>query len=281
VTHVIRGDDHISNTPRQILLLRAIGVDTPLYAHVPLLLGPDRKKLSKRSGAKPILQYKEEGFIPETLINYLSLLGWHPQDEQEVFTLDELTDRFQIERIQKGAAIFDEVKLRGFNREHLRRLPEEEYLSRLTLFMGARGESVPEYLSSVAEMLRERAETFADAAILLGDGEFSFMEDAISVDKELLLKGAKAAAPEVRINLECTKEILSGISLNNWNEEQVKAAVFPFASDKGRAQVLWPMRVALTNKEKSPDPFIVAALIGKEKSIERIRLAIESLMTSN
>jgi glutamyl-tRNA synthetase len=280
VTHVIRGDDHISNTPRQILILRALGGALPVYAHLPLLLGADRKKLSKRRGAKAVLEYRTEGFIPEAVINYLTLLGWHPEDEQEIFTLGELIERFDLMRIQKGAAIFDEVKMRWFNREHLRLLPLDEYINRLTIFMGGRGDSTPEYLSQIAGLLVERAETLGDAADLIKNSEFTFMGESISVSSDLLLKGAKADTTEVHEHLKHIHTLLEEVRADNWNEEQIKAAVFPYAEEKGKAQVLWPLRTALSGREKSPDPFIVAALIGRDRTLRRLTSAIE-LLTSN
>ncbi len=125
VTHIIRGEDHISNTPRQILIQEAIGATQPLYAHIPLILAPDRSKLSKRHGATAVTDYKEKGYLSEAMVNYLALLGWNPGTEQEIFTMDELIAQFDLAKIQKGGAIFDEKKLEWVNREHIKRLPSE------------------------------------------------------------------------------------------------------------------------------------------------------------
>ena len=284
VTHVIRGEDHISNTPRQILILRALGGELPMYTHLPLLLGADRKKLSKRSGAKAVSQYREEGFIAEGMINYLALLGWHPENEDEIFTLEELIERFDITRIQKGAAIFDETKLRWFNHQHLKRLRPDDYGNRLRLFAGSRSESVPEYLDQIIGLLQERAETLGDAVHLLKEGEFSFMEDYFQIDsagggsssggKELLIKGSKTNEVEVRQNLENLQQILMGVPNEQWGIESVRSAAMILAEKQGKAQVLWPLRVALSGREKSPDPFTIAALIGKDKTLGRIQKAI-------
>ena len=126
ITHVIRGEDHISNTPRQIVLGEAIGAPKPLYAHIPLILAPDRSKLSKRHGAVSVLEYKDKGILPEALINYLALLGWNPGTDQEIFTLPNLIEEFDLSRVHKGGAIFDEKKLDWVNKEHMKLLPEEE-----------------------------------------------------------------------------------------------------------------------------------------------------------
>ncbi len=126
VTHIIRGEDHISNTPRQILIQEAIGAERPIYTHLPLILGPDRSKMSKRHGAVTIDEYRKRGYLPEAILNYLALLGWNPGTEQEIFTLKELEKVFDLEKIQKGGAIFDEKKLDWVNKEHIKLLPEEE-----------------------------------------------------------------------------------------------------------------------------------------------------------
>src|SRR3989344_1738308 len=125
VTHVIRGEDHISNTPRQILIQEAIGAERPFYVHIPLILAPDRSKLSKRNGAISLLEYRNKGYLPEAVVNYLALLGWNPGTDQEIFTIEELIEQFDLNKIQKGGAIFDEKKLEWVNKEHIKRLPED------------------------------------------------------------------------------------------------------------------------------------------------------------
>ena len=125
VTHIIRGDDGISNTPRQILLQEAIGAKRPVYAHVPLILAPDRSKMSARHGAVSLRDFRAKGYLPEAIINYLALLGWNPGTDQEIFTMEELIEQFDLDKIQKGGAIFDEKKLDWINKEHIKRLPED------------------------------------------------------------------------------------------------------------------------------------------------------------
>lgn len=126
VTHVIRGEDHISNTPRQILIQEAMGVSRPAYAHIPLILAPDRSKLSKRHGATAVTDYRDQGYLPQAMVNYLALLGWNPGTDQEIFTMEELVDQFDLQKIQKGGAIFDQKKLDWVQKEHIKLLPPEE-----------------------------------------------------------------------------------------------------------------------------------------------------------
>jgi len=276
VTHVIRGDDHISNTPRQILILEALGFTRPAYAHLPLILAPDRSKLSKRKHGASLENYRGQGFVHEAILNYLALLGWNPGTEQELFTLDELIQTFSLERVHKAGAVFDIEKMKWFNQEYLKKLSTEEYLKQLSAFIESRGEHVPPYMPEIITELRNRARTYGEAADFLKDGEFSFMEEHIPTpDQELLLKGAKAEGGAVKANLQKIHELLSAHEA--FTAESVKEAVFDYASQQGRASVLWPMRVALSGKEKSPDPFTLAGLLGKERTLERIEKASQLL----
>ncbi len=276
VTHVIRGDDHISNTPRQILILEALGFKRPVYAHLPLILAPDRSKLSKRKHGASLENYRKQGFLPEAILNYLALLGWNPGTEKEMFTVDELVKEFSLERVHKAGAVFDIEKMKWFNHEYIKLLSIEEYETGLAAFIESRGETVPSYISDICVELRNRAQTYGEAADLLSQGEFSFMEDTIPApSKELLVQGAKAEAEVVKANLQELPALLAAVE--PFTAESVKEAVFPYATEKGRASVLWPMRVALSGKEKSPDPFTLAGLVGKEQALERIAAAVAVL----
>lgn len=276
VTHVVRGEDHISNTPRQILIQQALGYPTPVYAHLPLVLGPDRAKLSKRRGAKALTDYRNEGFLPEAMINYLALLGWHPEGEQELFSVAELAQAFSLERIQKSAAIFDEVKLRWFNHEHLKRLSGEEFARRLQAFMQAQEIPAPAHLSAAAPLLQERSQTLLEAAQALESGEFSFLDAAPACSVDLLLKGAKAEKDAVKGHLAAVPGLIEALP-ERPSPEAVKEAIFPYATKQGRSAVLWPLRVALSGKERSPDPFTLISLLGKEETLKRIATASSML----
>lgn len=278
VTHIIRGEDHISNTPRQILLQRALGVTTPpTYAHLPLVLGSDKQKLSKRKGAKALTQYRDEGFIPEAIINYLALVGWHPEGDREVFDVAELIEIFDLTRVQKGAGIFDETKLRWFNHEHLKKLSDHEFTERLTAFAQTKHTPLSAGAGKVIPLLKERSQTLAEALEVLHSGEFAFLEDTVAYEPSLLLKGAKTDAATAKGHLQKVSELLTGIAAADFTAATTKEILFPYATEQGRSTVLWPLRVALSGKEKSPDPFIVSALIGKNKTLERIAQAMTVL----
>lgn len=276
VTHVIRGEDHISNTPRQILILEALGFTRPLYAHIPLILAPDKTKLSKRHGAVSINEYRAQGFIPEALLNYLALLGWNPGGEKEIFSLDELISAFSLNKIQKSGAVFTIEKLRWFNHEHLNMLSPIEFTERLDEYMRGRGETLPTFFPLISTLVRERSATFLDAADALTT-EFNFMGDTVSYDAELLLKGAKAEREAVVVHLQKTIDLLSSIPGEDFTQEKVKEAIFAYATEVGRSAVLWPMRAALSGKEKSPDPFVLAGLLGKPKTLLRLNEALSVL----
>jgi glutamyl-tRNA synthetase len=269
VTHVVRGEDHISNTPRQILLQEALGAPRPEYAHLPLIMGNDRSKLSKRKGAAAITEYRELGYVPEAILNYDAFLGWHPAGEKEVYTQEELIAEFTLERVQKSPAMFDETKLLWFNHEHLKKLSDAGYAARFKEFSGK--DIDPRLIS----LLKDRAKTLKEAADML-EGEFAFFGD-VSYDPALLLQNGKIA-PEVASNhLKALAELLENIPNEGFTAAQLKDIIWPYATDQGRGDVLWPLRVALSGLQKSPDPFTIAGLLGKKETLGRIARAVKKL----
>ncbi len=279
VSHIVRADEFIASTPKFLSLYDALEITPPLFATMPPILGPDGKhKLSKRDGAKDILDYRKEGYLPEALVNFLAFLGWNPGDEREVLSIAELTDAFSFDHIQKAGAKFNEEKLRWFNHEHLKRLPDTDFTAHLTAFMVEFGFDTSTYLGKIASLLKERSQTLLEAAEAVRAGDFSFCEEIIIVpSQELLLKSAKADAATVKTHLKHVSELLVKISDDAFTADVVKDSIFGYATEQGRSAVLWPMRVALSGKEKSPDPFILSALIGKEKTLARIAAAQEIL----
>lgn len=270
VTHVLRAEEHISNTPRQILILEALGFTRPIYGHFPLILAPDRSKLSKRKHGASIHNYRQQGFIPEAIINYLALLGWNPGTPQELFTLDELMKSFSLERMQKGGAIFDLQKMLWFNHEHLKQLSDGEYKERLEAFAGVTVDP------RLIPLIKERAQTLKEAVDSLGS-EFDFLNAITTPSQELLLKGAKVAAGEALQHITFVIKTLESLPDEAFTSEKIKEVIFPYATEVGRGAVLWPMRVALSGKEKSPDPFTLTSLLGKEETLQRLTKALAVL----
>jgi glutamyl-tRNA synthetase len=273
VTHVIRGEEFVSSTPKFLSLYEALNKIPPKFATMPVILGPDgKKKLSKRDGAKDILDYRTEGYLPEAMINFLALLGWHPEgDANEVMGVEELKAQFTLARVQKGGAKFDETKLAWFNREHLKRLSDNDLLMHIQNLMGV----VPPYASAVVGLVRERAQTLKEAHDMLVN-EFGFLQ-SVSYDGALLLQGGKITAEVASNHLKALADLLTNIPDEGFTATQLKDIIWPYATSQGRGEVLWPFRVALSGKEKSPDPFTIAALIGKQATLNRVAEAIQKL----
>jgi len=281
VTHVIRGEDHISNTPRQILILEALGFPRPVYAHLPLILAKDRSKFSKRNGSATVREYIDQGYLPEAFLNYLALLGWHPGTDEEIFTKTELIERFNFDQVQKSGAIFDETKLKWVNREHIMRMSPEAFRSYAEQFLS------PGTIAALKEknlfdalipVMRERIQTFGELAELDREGEFAYFHIEPSYEVQKLCW--KEESPEAtKGRLMQAQTLLEGISEALWASETVKSALWPYAEQEGRGNVLWPLRYALSGREKSPDPFTIAGIIGRDETTTRIKRAVSKLAT--
>lgn len=276
ISHVIRGDDHIANTPRQILIQEALNLPRPVYAHLPLILAPDRSKLSKRKHNASIDVYQDQGFLPEAILNFLALLGWNPGTEQEIFTLDELVRSFSLEGIQKSGATFSNEKLRWFNREHLLRMDEATFAREAQKHFEQATKMHPSatQLPYLTAEIKERIHVWSDLAESASTGAWDFLHDSITYEPSAL--AWKKGTPEAtKKHLQALIKSLAPV--DPWTPEQIKAATWGYAEEVGRGEVLWPMRYALTGKERSPDPFTVSALIGKAKTLERLENALSAL----
>lgn len=272
ITHVIRGEDHISNTPRQILIQEALGYERPTYAHLPLILGEDRSKLSKRHGAVSVDAYKQQGYLPEAFTNYLALLGWHPEGEEEIFTMEELANLFELERVQKGGAIFSLEKLNWINKHHLQRLSEGAFLAHIETFLPEALIAHKDRLERLLPDLRERVEV----PETLQEEDFSYITEKPEYSKESLKFKGRGEYEDIQTHLSKVQELLENVS--DWNSpEAVKEALWDYASEVGRGDVLWPLRMALSGKDRSPDPFTLATVFGKEETQKRITFALEKL----
>ena len=277
ISHVIRGEEHISNTPRQILVQEALGYARPQYAHYPLFLGADKSKLSKRKGDVSIRDYREDGYLPEAMVNFIGVLGWTPPSEREILSLDEMVAEFDLKDLHKSGAVFDVEKLNWFNHSYLTSFTIEEYEQKLMDFAKTKKITEIPTLSHISRDLQQRAQTLEEA-LQLYEGEYKNLENEPSYDNALLLKGAKVDAETARKHLVYTSSRLGAIPNDAiFDAERVKKEIFDYATEQGRGSVLWPLRVALTGKEKSPDPFTVAGYLGKERTVRRIQTAIEKL----
>ena len=274
ITHVVRGDDHISNTPKQILLYEAVGAPLPQFAHVPLILGPDRKRLSKRHGATSVTEYARQGYLPEAMVNFLALLGWSPGGDHELFSRDELVAAFALDRISGGGAVFNVEKLEWFNQQHIARLAPDELARRLEPALKAAQVWDDSYLGdrhawffSVLELLKPRVTRLEDFLTL---GRF-FFSDAIDYDPAAAQK--HLLADGMADHLKAIDAALA--QLPSFDAISTEAAVRAVADARGvkAAPLIHAIRVAVTGKAASPGLFEVLALVGRERTRARLAAA--------
>lgn len=281
ITHVIRGEEHLSNTPRQILIWEAIGEKPrPVYGHIPLILSDKREKISKRKHGEMVSveYYRDRGYIPEALINFLAFLGWNPGGTEEIFSLDQLIEKFDIHKVQKAGAIFNPEKLNWFNREYIGRMSNEEFDHKTKQYIPDFFAQNPELYSRAKSLVREKISMFSEIGKMFDmGGELNFVKEIGDYNADLLLWKKSPSREESREHLTKVKELLSALDAKDFTAESVKGAVWTYAEEKGRGNVLWPLRVALTGQEKSPDPFMSAYILGKEESLKRIDLALSKL----
>jgi glutamyl-tRNA synthetase len=268
VTHVIRGDDHINNTPRQINMLKALGVEPPLYAHVPMILGPDGAKLSKRHGAVSVLQYRDDGFLPEALLNYLGRLGWSHGD-QEIFTLDEMTRLFDIHDVNKSASALNVDKMLWTNQQHMLRSTPEHLARYLAPQLAALGLPVDDMakVAAVAKAQQERAKTLKEMAA----NSVFFFRDVLEYDPKA---AAKNLTPESVPTLQAARDKLAG--LVEWRAPAIHTAIMAVAAEQsvGLGKVAQPVRVAVAGGTVSPPIDVTLEILGSQATLERLDRAI-------
>jgi glutamyl-tRNA synthetase len=261
ITHVVRGEDHLSNTPKQLLVLEALGAQPPVYAHLPLLHGADGKKLSKRHGAASVQELRDEGYLPEALRNYMALLGWGSGDDETIIATDELVRQFSIERVSRNPARFDHQKLRWLNGRYIRELSVDELTERLETYTGRSG------LRAAVEISREKMQTLADFWPLAGfifDGP---ADDPAAREKWLDEEG--------RAVLRRVRDALAPIE--GFSQDAVQAALEGLVAQLGvkPKQVFQPIRVALAGRAVSPGIFETVAVLGRDETLHRIDQALE------
>jgi glutamyl-tRNA synthetase len=260
ITHVVRGDDHYSNTPKQLLVLEALGAEQPIYAHLPLLHGPDGKKLSKRHGAASVQELRDAGYLPEAVRNYLSLLGWGAADDETILSTDQLVEQFSLERVSRNPARFDEKKLRWMNGIYIRSLDTDELTRRLEAFTGRDG------LRGAVEISREKMGTLADFWPLAGPIFDGPVDDPKAREQWLDEQG--------RETLRAVRSKLA--DLEPFDVEQIDLQLRGLVEELGRKpkQVFQPIRVALIGTTISPGIFETVALLGREETLRRIDAAL-------
>ena len=276
ISHVIRGDDHLSNTPKQILLYEALGWAAPSFAHVPLILGPDGRRLSKRHGATAVGEYQHEGILPEAMVNFLALLGWSPGDDTEVMAPDELVDRFTLDRINRKSAVFDTDKLEWLNGRYLAEARAEALAPMVTERLVASGVDPEElarrdeWLLGLIDLLKTRARTVNEIA----DQARVYLVDELEYEEKAVKKHWAKKPDEVLVRLRRLHEVYAG--LDEWELEPLEDALRGLADELGvgAGKVIHPLRLALTGSSASPGIFQVLMAIGRERSLARIEEGI-------
>jgi glutamyl-tRNA synthetase len=266
ITEVVRGDDHLSNTPKQLLVLAALGFQPPRYAHLPLLHGPDGKKLSKRHGAASVQELREAGYLPAAVRNYLALLGWGTDDDTTLMSTEELVRRFRVEDVGRSAAIFDEKKLRWLNGRFMREMPLEEYTAAVARHLGREPD---EQLRAASEIAQEKAQTLDEVWPLV-----RFLFEPPVNDEKAWGKVMKEGTGPV---LEAVAEALGPVE--PFQPEAIESALSPLLErfDLKPGRLYQPIRVAITGTSISPGIFESLAVLGRERSLERLRIAAARL----
>lgn len=267
ITHIIRGDDHISNTPRQIQLYFAFGWQPPEFAHIPMILGPDRKRLSKRYQATSILEYKKIGYLPQVMLNYFALLGWSTEESQQIFSKEELIEKFSLERCVKSQAIFDPQKLLWLNGLYIRKLSAEELFNYALPFLKEfkiETEQDVERIKRAISLEQEKIKLLSEIPSLID----YMIKDEIEYNQEVLDKFSKN--PQAKQILTELKEIF--ISLSDFSEQKLEEVVRDFCARKNLKtnEVFHPLRIAVSGRTKGPGLFALLNFLGKEKVIKRI-----------
>lgn len=275
MTHVLRAEEHLSNTPKQLLIYEALGWEQPKFGHMPMILAPDRSKLSKRHGATSVEEFRSQGYLAEAIVNYLTLLGWGPGDERELFTLNETVDLFELEQMSKKAAIYDTKKLTWMNGQYLSELPLEKILPEAKAFFIKDGlvtedwfTAHEEYFAKLVDVVRVRVKTLQEVA----DASTYFFKDITEYDAKGVAKHFK---PESVAILE---QCIAAIEADDvYDLATTEAAYNKIAADNDLSlgKVIHPTRLALTGRTVSPGMFDVMVLLGKEKTLNRLHKAVE------
>jgi len=275
ITHIIRGADHIPNTPKQIMIYKALNWKIPIYVHIPLILGEGGGKLSKRHGAKSIAEYRKDGFLPEALVNFLILLGWHPQQDNEVINIKQIIEQFNLEKIEKKSAILNLKKLFWLNKVYLRNKSSEEIINMIEndsmlkdLIFYLKFYDYEKNLK-IIELGKERANTIREIFETV-----KFFFESFDYPRELLA-WKNYSLEEIKKSLINTYESLKNISEDNFKANYLKLILDSLSEDKG--YVYWPLRVALTGLQASPPPIEIMEIIGKNKTLNLLEKAINKI----
>ncbi len=270
ITHVLRGEEYVSSAPKNVLLYQAFGWEAPTWAHLPLIVGADKAKLSKRHGAETVLAYRDKGYLPEAILNTLAFIGWNPGTEEEFFSKEQLAERFTLERIQKAAAVFNPERLDFVNGHYIRQMTDEVVAEHMLPWLERDGIQVSDrgYLVKVAALLKERFKHFDETS---GFTWFFFKRPEVTDALRELVVPKKLTYEQVQENLRFAVEILE--ELEDWSQDSLHTTLMEAIAEasKKNGEVLWPIRAALTGEPASPGAFEMLEVLGKAESLERLR----------
>lgn len=286
VTHIMRADEFIASTPKFLALYEALGIERPEFVTLPPILGKDgKKKLGKRDGAKDFLEYSKDGYLPEAMLNFLAFIGWNPGDNREIMTKEEIISAFDVKQIQISGGMFNEEKLDWINHEHLKKMSDKEQQNYVISFIPERIKNLAGYneeiVRKITPIIMERIKKGIDMNIMSEnkDLDYYFVRPDYERDS-LFFKSSKIEGDKYTTlaqYLEKVIEILQTINDDEFNKEKVKEIIWPYAEEVGRGDILWPLRYSLSGMDKSPDPFCLSEILGKEETINRLNISISLL----
>jgi glutamyl-tRNA synthetase len=275
VTHIMRGDEFISSTPKFLSIYDALQIPYPIFVTLPPIMRDDgKKKLGKRDGAKDVLEYRTDGYLPEVMVNFLALIGWNPGTDQEIFSLAELISEFDIRKIQRSGGAFNQTKLLWMNKQYLSKLSDESFLNYLKTtdtkaLTGVPHDTVKRALPTIRERISVRAELDKEGSD--GSMEFAYLKAVPTYETALLRWKNDTSVAEVLPRLIHASALLNTADFSS--TETIKASLWPYAEEVGKGEVLWPLRVALSGAAQSPDPFTLAYILGRVETLHRIHHA--------
>ena len=265
ITHVIRAEDHLSNTPKQIVLYEAFGFNIPKFGHLPLILNADRSKMSKRFNDVSIEEYREAGYLKEALLNFMAFLGWHPKENKEVMTIDEIVREFTLERVQKGGAVFNLDKLDWMNAHYIAKLPNDRFAELSATHLPQGWRLTDRMIDSIKLRVKKMSEVKELTAFYFNLPDYPAERLCW---KEMSLKAVSG-------NLAIVATILQEVGEGDFEKGNLESILIGKTGSIPKGEIFWPLRVALSGEEKSPTPFEIMGVLGKNESLRRVRLAIE------
>ncbi len=279
VSHVVRGQEFLSSVPKFLSVYEALGATPPFFVTTPPIMGEGgKRKLGKRDGAKDILDYEKEGYLSETMVNYLAFLGFNPGGEKEIFGREELIFVFDLAKVQKSGAQWSDEKLDWINKEHLKLLPKNEINQKISEWLSRKIDDEKlqdkKFMERLCPVIFDHISKWGDIENLISEGELQYFLNRPKYEKEML-KWKDSSLEDAKKHLQYVLKIFEDATENSFESiEKIKSLIFDYATKEGKGNVLWPLRVSLSGKEKSPDPFTLIYILGKDETLDRIRKAI-------